>query len=390
MTPKRRRQLQFCVAIAVSAAAHLSALRLPLPRPHPAAEIVPVAMTVTIDVEADEPPPVRVEPEDEVQLGLDAPLPPLPSWLGFTTPEFHAAAKAETDQAAFDDQPRGEPEPFSGDAAALAHDIPPLVQAEPEQAVPNTDQPSAEQPPAEQPPAPSPAPAPEAGPEPMEPAPSLPPQQEFSVLLKILSLPAADFDAVLAAIADAGSPKSDPTASERGAKDDPSAARPVEIRDDSAPPRADSRDHSPQPTPPTPTTPTANPGSPAPHGVPVAAEISDRQSDPTSIIEVSPDHWRLGKPLAGAGLELRPRKPVFTHLVLLTASPGNPTAEIRFRADGVPAAARLLASSGDGRVDEAVLSSLYRWRAAGEELRKLGERETLDVRIKLVLNSRGG
>jgi len=49
---------------------------------------------------------------------------------------------------------------------------------------------------------------------------------------------------------------------------------------------------------------------------------------------------------------------------------------------------RLLESSGDQRIDEAVLNSLYRWRAAGKKLRELERGETIPVTIRIILGRR--
>ena len=116
------------------------------------------------------------------------------------------------------------------------------------------------------------------------------------------------------------------------------------------------------------------------HGTP-----AEKESDPTSIIDVPRENWQLGKPIAAQGVEIRPRKPSFTTVVLLTAAPANPLCEIHFRHDGKPALARILESSGDARVDEAILNSLYRWRATGKRLDALADDETITVRIRIVL-----
>ena len=96
----------------------------------------------------------------------------------------------------------------------------------------------------------------------------------------------------------------------------------------------------------------------------------------------------MGKPLARPGLTIKPRRPSFALLTLMTASPGNPLCEIQVGADGVPVAAKVIHSSGDSRVDNAILASLYRWRAEGDSLKQLPRGETVDVRIRIVLTRR--
>ncbi len=142
----------------------------------------------------------------------------------------------------------------------------------------------------------------------------------------------------------------------------------------------------PAPKPREPAPPEPAPAQPQPAGQPGVQ--SDQESDATSTVEVTMEQLTLGRPLAAQGLLIKPRKPVFTTLTLLTAIPANPKAELRFRRDGKPARVRLLESSGDSRIDEAVLNSLYRWRAAGKKLRELEPNETIPVQIRILLNRR--
>ena len=125
-------------------------------------------------------------------------------------------------------------------------------------------------------------------------------------------------------------------------------------------------------------------GDPADRGA-----VSDKESDPTSTIEITLDRLTSGQPLAARGLNVKPRKPQFTTLIRLTAVPSNPLVEISFRSDGVPSKARITESSGDSRVDEAILNSLFRWRAEGERLNQLGDGQTITISIRIILTSRG-
>ncbi len=115
---------------------------------------------------------------------------------------------------------------------------------------------------------------------------------------------------------------------------------------------------------------------------------SDRESDPTSTIDVPLTDVQIGKPLAARGLELKPARPRFTTLIQLTTAPGNPLCEMRFRRDGVPALARIVESSGDSRVDSIIRSSLYRWRASGKPLQALSGKQTMKVQIRILLRPR--
>ena len=73
---------------------------------------------------------------------------------------------------------------------------------------------------------------------------------------------------------------------------------------------------------------------------------------------------------------------------MMTAAPANPVCLIRFGREGVPLSASILKSSGDQRVDDAILASLYRWRAEGRQLEELRGDETIDVEMRLLLNRR--
>ena len=117
-------------------------------------------------------------------------------------------------------------------------------------------------------------------------------------------------------------------------------------------------------------------------------ERADMDSDPSSLVEVPIDAIRLGKPLAARGLTLRPQKPSFTTLTLMTAAPKNPLVEIDFGRDGRPLEARIVQSSRDSRVDVAIEASLYRWRAEGKPLALLENKQIITVQIRIILNSR--
>lgn len=133
------------------------------------------------------------------------------------------------------------------------------------------------------------------------------------------------------------------------------------------------------------------PAPPAAEAVPVTptpGDQADKESDPTSVIDAKPENWKLGKPLATSGLELKPRKPVFTTLQTLTSAPGNPLCRLHFDSDGVPTDVEILESSGNNEVDAVIKASLYRWRAKGKSLATLKKDETRDVTIRIVL--RGG
>ncbi len=269
---------------------------------------------------------------DRVDLGIDESTVSTMTWIGFEDYQEHLAAIAEVEQAAFQTTPTGS------------------------EATPAS-------------PSESPPPAPEPQDPQDDPATSPDPFDELE----------AWFDAV----AGEGPPPGEPTSPDARSQalDDilEQLQQMMENTVEVERPEPEPRPREPVHTEPAPT-------QPQPAGQPGVQ--SDQESDASSIVEVTMEQLSLGRPLAAQGLQIKPRKPVFTTLTLMTAIPANPTAELRFRRDGKPARVRLLESSGDSRIDEAVLNSLYRWRAAGKKLRELKGNETIPVRIRIMLNRR--
>jgi hypothetical protein len=134
-------------------------------------------------------------------------------------------------------------------------------------------------------------------------------------------------------------------------------------------------------TTPTPPSPAGEPGD----SQSKAGELSDRESDPTSTIDVPAALWRTGRPLAARGIELRPVRPQFLTLSRISGIARNPIGEIVIGRDGVPQVARIVRSSGNPGVDEAIRSALFKWRASGAPLAKLKPGQTVTIRLKLVM-----
>jgi hypothetical protein len=132
-----------------------------------------------------------------------------------------------------------------------------------------------------------------------------------------------------------------------------------------------------------PAQPDSQPGSkPGPKS---SGDISDRESEASSTIDVPPSKWRNGRPLAAKGLNVRTQRPIFDELTSVTAAPENPIIEIEFDREGVPKKCTILQSSGTSLVDQPILDCLYRWRASGSQLAKLPEGKTLKFRIRMLL-----
>jgi len=288
----------------------------------------------------------------ELDLGVDAPAPPSPVWVGFNEAEEQLAPKSVIEQAAFTDAPV---------AAAPAPETP--APSPPE------DSRIAEQP-AQQPNEPPPANTPNE-------------QRTYATAMMISQLQQSlqEFKEHLAKSAqqnkaiDKSAENEQPSTTFQARGPQPSEMQPpVDPRQ-----MPDQSLHDQPAKPEAAIAPRATSGS-------ATGAQADKESDATSIIDVPPDQWKLGKPLAAHGLELKPRRPTIDLVTMLTAAPGNPLCQIKFARNGEPKAAAILRGSGDSRVDDAILASLYRWRASGKELDGLPNDQTVEVRIHMLLN----
>ena len=267
---------------------------------------------------------------DQVKLGIEESTASTMTWIGFEDYQEHLAAIADVEQAAFQTTPTG------SEASPAAT------------------------------PTESPPPAPDPQDPQVDPSTSPDPFDELE----------AWFDAEEGEGPELGEPTS-PDARSQALEDI------IERLEQMMENTVETERPEPAPKPQEPAPPEPVPAQPQPAGQPGVQ--SDQESDATSTVEVTMEQLTLGRPLAAQGLQLKPRRPVFTTLTLLTAIPANPKAELRFRRDGKPARVRLLESSGDSRIDEAVLNSLYRWRAAGKKLRELEGNETIPIQIRIML-----
>ena len=325
-------------------------------------------------------------PDKQPDLGLVALNPSSLTWVGYDRYEEHIAALAEFEQAAFtehpgdgdmdplapvaDQPPVDSPlvmdQPVEGDGQSLHAMVAERAEAEPSEAEPNEA---------------SEAEASDADVQPQSPLEETPEQ-----VLEALTPPAAPVEVVVvqpAVVPPDSSPgelswvralvelfEGLPTPS----PGEPAAA-PTERQSSSEGEAEPESTEAQQPA-----TATSSGETPKP--------LSDRESDAFSTIDADSRHWRDGQPLAAHGIEVKPQKPHFTVLQRITASPGNPLVVIRFQADGTPASAEVRQSSGSVSVDASIESSLYRWRASGEAIEALGDEETFDVTIRIVLNPR--
>ncbi len=119
---------------------------------------------------------------------------------------------------------------------------------------------------------------------------------------------------------------------------------------------------------------------------PIETNPSDRDSEATSIIHISPDQWKAGKPLAAQGIVLRPRRPSFTANQLVANAPGNLVAELQIDNSGKPQTVIILLSTGSHSIDRSIESSLYRWRASGDEIDELEGNKTFKIIIHITFS----
>ena len=113
---------------------------------------------------------------------------------------------------------------------------------------------------------------------------------------------------------------------------------------------------------------------------------SDRDSDATSIIRVSVDKWKSGKPLAAKGIVLRPRRPSFTANQMVSYNPSDLVAELSIDNSGKPVEVSIVVSTGSSSIDRSLVSSLYRWRASGNRISALKNRDTIKITIHLMFS----
>lgn len=356
------------LAFALSLTVHVVLLAfLPLPSHAAGDEVREQEFAVYLEPPAPPPPEDVIEeaPQPllppEIALGLNAPLPPSLNWLGFTEHIPQQAPMASTEQAAFTDEPiAAAPHEATAQVEPQPQPSPPAKQSSPE--VPGTEETERL---ADQSPTPSEA-VPQETPNDQSDHTHSPPFT--SMLVDMVDQMVREQADQAIKQETARNQQENPPLDMQPA---PPASQPSPPMEPAAAPPSN-KPVAPQPT----------PGA-SNQGIP-----SDKQSQATSVIEVPRENWQLGKPLAGKGMELKPRRPTFTLLTLITAAPGNPLCEMSFNHEGVVKRARIVESSGDSRIDEGILNSLYYWRAAGEEIQKLQPGQVLDIQIRIMLTRR--
>ncbi|MCC6676234.1 MAG: hypothetical protein IT436_03740 [Phycisphaerales bacterium] len=103
-------------------------------------------------------------------------------------------------------------------------------------------------------------------------------------------------------------------------------------------------------------------------------EQADRESDPSSMKPIRLDRWKLGRVLAGEGVNVRTTRPRWSTTTLLTATaPKNPVVRVTFGRNGKVIEAAFVNGQGSGydNVDEPLLNALHSWTASGKRIRDL-------------------
>ena len=116
---------------------------------------------------------------------------------------------------------------------------------------------------------------------------------------------------------------------------------------------------------------------------PTSAAKSDAQSPPVRLTEDA-IKVRPGKVIVGEGIEIRPARPRFSVVTLVSAIPNNPRARLNFDRDGKVVAVELLTSTGYTDLDGPIEASLYKWRARGPRLEKLTTGFEIEVELILI------
>jgi len=285
----------------------------------------------------------QVLPEQS-RLGIERSDHATITWIGFADPTPHKAIPSEIEQAALSTAPLGRleepPTPIS--PTERPTEAPP-VEASPSQP---TDRPE---------PARSAAPPP-ASPAPREVsqmpwAPDAKPVEETPEFLPEPAQPDAN-------------PPQEPVTPETAAAD-----APAEPAEDAAPPA------QPEPVPSQPPpSPTASPAG----ADDLPGQPSDRESAPfAKEMALTLDDW--GRPAAGEGIEVIPRRPRWGPTVASLAWPRNPTVIIDFDRRGTVRNVRFatvgqrVLNTGSDEVDRVLINTIYNWRAKGQKIEALPE-----------------
>lgn len=320
------------------------------------------------------------ERSPEPQLGLDKELPASVDWVGYDEYRKHLARLAETEQAAMTDKPppggpEESPDSTAQDVTEAAAPSPPDVTAPDVAGSPASEDEAVDH--DVQEPAADPRETVTAAPEAV---PIMAPKSATADVPESMPIEPARLNPLLGPVVERIEEMiraSVVARAEASLQESPATqSRPTQ-----------SPSETPPPVPAAPSAPSVPPGQPVEHHD-ETGDVTDRQSDATSRLDVTRDQWQMGKPLAGKGVEIKPRRaevPLFTRFT--AAIRANPICRMEFDRGGRVVRAMILAPSGDPRVDENILNSLYSWRASGASIEALGDNDVFVVELRYVLMS---
>lgn len=326
-------------------------------------------------VDPDEPVPERPPEDERVRLGIAESRQVTVNWIGYADPTPNRGLPSELEQAAMSVVPVGVPvenpsavpseasEP--GESPTVAEPQEPSVAepAEPTELAEAQSQETAQPDSAR----PETATAAEQGPEPVEPlvaAGPTPLGPEIEV-----GLPEPVEVSVESGAASPQDESAEPTDAEPAEERHEAEATPEEA------PAKDQPKAEPKP-PVRPSKPASDAGGGPSGGDDLPGEISDKESAPTAkdpVVNI--DDW--GRPAAGEGIEVMPRRPVWGPTIAAVAMPRSPTVLVEFdrtgrvrKASFVKENGKVL-STGSAEVDRVLLNSVYNWRAKGAKIEAL-------------------
>ncbi len=132
--------------------------------------------------------------------------------------------------------------------------------------------------------------------------------------------------------------------------------------------------------------PSARPG--AKPGPKADGDLSDRESDATSVTAAPTKDWKSGKPLAAKGIKVNTKRPELNELQTISTNPANPLALVEFNKSGQAVSATILESTGYDNVDQAIIDSLYEWTAdvaKSPKVQALPPGQTFKFKIRLLM-----
>lgn len=333
-------------------------------------------------VDPDEPLPETPPDEDRMRLGIAESRQVTVNWIGYADPTPNRGLPSELEQAAMSVVPVGVPaenpsavpseasEP--GEAQAEAEPQEPSVADSAESAAAQSQETVQTEP----------ATAVEPGPEPVEPLMAAGPTPLGPELEVGLPEP-------VEVSAESGA------ASAKDESAEPTDAEPATENVDAEPALAEEpvKAETAPAEPARPSKPVSDAGGGPSGGDILPGVMSDKESSPTAkdpVVNI--DDW--GRPAAGEGIEVMPRRPVWGPTIAAVAMPRSPTVLVEFdrtgrvrKASFVKENGKLL-STGSAEVDRVLLNSVYNWRAKGAKIEALpaegpGSRFRLRMHIRL-------